>query len=422
MRLPRIGFFRQAALGTLIAGAVVWAGSCSDVPYYWQAVGGQLEIIQKRRPIGIVLEDPAVPERIKAQLRLATRVQSFAVATLKLPEDGSYRYYADLGREYVSWLVVAAPALEMKEQTWCYPVAGCLGYRGYFHRADAEKFAGRMRAEGFDVLVRPVRAYSTLGWLDDPLLSTFVQQDQLDLMATLIHEHAHRRVWVKGDTEFNESFAVFVEKEGLRRFLGQNAQDSAIADGLTPEVLMARYGAYQADRDRFQELALAGRQRLVDLYAAPLSDADKLARKPEILAEIRRDYEKQRSSFKLLNYDDWFGPNLNNAYLAGVAQYYVRIDAFAALFDEQGRDFGKFYAACEALGRLGPAARHAELNRLTAFAASQDKRSAEGSAPHGRRSMEKPQHERVPGVAALQSPAAERLSRGSSNKGSHVPR
>lgn len=411
MRPPRTGFFRQAVLGALIAGAVVWAGSCSDVPYYWQAVGGQLEIIQKRRPIGIVLADPAVSERIKAQLRLATRVEGFAVANLQLPADGSYRYYADLGRDYVSWLVVAAPALEMKEHIWCYLVAGCLGYRGYFDRADAEKLAAQMRAEGFDVLVRPVRAYSTLGWLDDPLLSTVIQQDPLDLMATLIHEHAHRRVWVNGDTEFNESFAVFVEKEGLRRFLEQNAQDRSIAGGLTPEALLARYAEFQADRDRFQALALSGRQRLVDLYAAPVAEPDKRARKAEILAEIRRDYEKQRSSFKLLNYDDWFGPNLNNAYLVGIAQYYVRIDAFAALFDEQGRDFGKFYAACEALGRLGPAARQAELNRLTVLAAAQ-----------GKRSVESPQHPRALHLAALQSPAAERLSRGSSNKVSDVTR
>ena len=400
MRLTRVGGLRQAALGVLLAGAVVWAGSCSDVSYYWQAVGGQLEIVQKRRPIGVVLADPDVPERIKARLRLAMRVQSFAIATLELPADGSYRYYADLGREYVSWLVVAAPALEMKEHTWCYPIAGCLGYRGYFDRADAEKLAARMRADGFDVLLRPVRAYSTLGWFDDPLLNTFIQQAELDLMATLIHEHAHRRVWVSGDTEFNESFAVFVEREGLRRFLEQNARDPTLAGGLTPEAFQARHRAFQADRDRFQALALSGRQRLVDLYAAALPDAGKRARKTEVLDEIRRDYEKQRSSFTLLNYDEWFGPNLNNATLAGIAQYHVRIDAFAALFEEQGRNFGKFYAACEALGRLGPSARQAELNRLTAGAATRTKRSAT-----------LPRHPRVPPVAAVQSLKANHVAR-----------
>src|SRR5262245_31230572 len=133
-RAARIG---AGVLVCVATGLLLIVVGCSDVSYYWQAVGGQLEIIHKRRPIPQVPDHPAVPDKTKSRLRLAARVQHFAVTNLGLPEDGSYRYYADLGREYVSWLVVAAPALEMREHTWCYPVAGCLGYRGYFDRADA---------------------------------------------------------------------------------------------------------------------------------------------------------------------------------------------------------------------------------------------------------------------------------------------
>jgi len=385
--MPPRHSLRAWAVFALLAATAAGAAACSDVSYYWQAVGGQLEILHKRRPIEAVLADPAVPEATKARLRLAAHVQDFAVASLALPADGGYRTYADLGREYVSWLVVAAPALELKEVTWCYPVVGCLGYRGYFSRADADAFADKLRAGGDDVMVRPVRAYSTLGWFDDPLLNTFVQQDRLELMATLIHEHAHRRVWVKGDTEFNESFAVFVEREGLRRFLERGAGGAgagAAGAGAGPDPLLERYRTTQADRERFQNLAQAGRRRLADLYATPLGDAEKRVRKAVLLDEIRQDYQKQRSSFRLLNYDDWFGPNLNNAYLAGIAQYHVRIDAFAALFDEEGGDFGRFYAACEALGRLGHEEREAALDRLAA--AAKEKRAAQLAAPRGKRS------------------------------------
>jgi len=362
-RMPAVLGGRAAAAGVLAAAALL-LGACSNIPYYWQAMQGELEILHKRRPIAEVLQDPSVSEDVKERLRLAGDVERFSISALHLPAKGAYRYYADLGRPFVSWLVVAAPALEMREYTWCYLIVGCLGYRGYFAKADAETLAAGMRAEGYDVLMRPVRAFSTLGWFDDPLLNTFLEQDPLDVAATLIHEQAHRRLWVNGDTEFNESFAVFVEREGLRRYLEQRY--SAAEYPRLPPVSMARYGAYCADQERFESIAMEGRRRLAELYASPLPDAGKRARKIEVLAAIREDYQKQRASFKLLNYDDWFGAGLNNAYFVGIAQYHVRVDAFAALFEEQGRDFERFYAAAVALGKLSPAERRAALNRLAA--------------------------------------------------------
>jgi predicted aminopeptidase len=384
---------------SLVALAICLLGlsACSDVTYYWQAMSGQWEVLHKRRPIATVLADPAVPEAIKSRLRLAIHVQDFAVAALDLPASGRYTTYTDLGRPYVSWLVVAAPALQMQERTWCYLFVGCLGYRGFFDRADAVALAKELHAEGFDVLIRPVRAYSTLGWFNDPLLNTFLQQDELDVMSTLIHEHTHQRVWVNGDTGFNESFAVFVEQEGLRRFLQQATADDL--SGVPPAEMLVRYAAYRADRARFDALAMDGRRRLAELYAQPLSDAEKLARKAQVLDAIRQDYQKQRSSFTLLNYDSWFGPELNNAFLAGIAQYHVRLDAFAALFEQQGRDFGRFYAATETLGKLNPPERETALDRLAAEYAPAAQGVADKPAAGAASSLPQPSASSTPGAA-----------------------
>ena len=330
-------------------------GACSEVAYYWQAGLGQWEILNKRRPIAEVLADPAVDAEVKRKLRLIEAVQAFATERLALPGDGHYTTYADLGRPTVTWLVVAAPALSLEAHRFCYLLVGCLDYRGYFARADAEALAERLRGEGLDALVRPVRAYSTLGWFDDPVLNTFLAGDDTQLMGTIIHEQAHRRYFLKGDTDFNESFAEFVAGEGLRRYLSQPGQHPA---------RMAHFEALRAEERRFLAIVLRGRSRLAALYAAPLPEADKRAHKPALFEALRQDYQKERASFTLLNYDGWFAQPLNNAHLAGVTQYARRVAAFRALFREHGQDFARFYAAVEALGELPADRREARLNEL----------------------------------------------------------
>jgi predicted aminopeptidase len=339
--------------------AALLLSSCSEVAYYWQAANGQLSIINQRRPIPEVLADPAVSEATKAKLRWVLAVQDYAATDLAEPREGNYKYYADIGRPYVSWLVVAAPPLEMKEHTWCYWIAGCLGYRGFFAKADANALAKELAAQGLDVAVRPVRAYSTLGWFDDPVLNTFLAQEDVDLAATIIHEQAHHRLWVKGDTTFNESFAGFVEREGLRRFA-----ESRRANG--GEAMWQRYQALDADRERFTELVLGARKRLIEIYASPLSDGEKRARKQAAIAELRADYQKQRAAFKLVEYEGWFAQPLNNAHLVGIAQYQSRRDAFRALFLAEGGDFARFFTAVEALGKLPQAERDRKLDQLEA--------------------------------------------------------
>jgi predicted aminopeptidase len=330
-------------------------GACSQVAYYWQAGLGQWEILHARRPIAEVLADPAVDAEVKRKLRLILDVQAFGTAHLALPEDGHYTTYADLGRSTVSWLVVAAPPLSVEAHEFCYLIVGCLGYRGYFAQDDADALAAGLREEGLDVLVRPVRAYSTLGWFADPVLNTFLAGDDAQLPGTILHEQAHRRYFLKGDTDFNESFAEFVAHEGVRRYLEQPGR---------PAGLFARFDAGRADEQRFQAIVRRGRERLAGLYASSLPDAEKLARKPALFEALRRDYQNERSSFTLYDYDDWFAQPLNNAYLVGVTQYARHIAAFRALFGESGRDFARFYAAVEALGRLPADQREARLNEL----------------------------------------------------------
>jgi len=330
-------------------------GACSEAAYYWQAGLGQWELLSKRRPIAEVLADPDVPAAVKARLHLVQDVQRFGTEHLALPAEGHYTTYADLGRPVVSWLVVAAPPLSLEAHEFCYLIVGCLGYRGYFAREDAAALAAALREEGLDAIVRPVQAYSTLGWFSDPVLNTFLGGEETRLAGTILHEQAHRRYFLKGATDFNESFAEFLEAEGVRRFLAQPGREPA---------QRARFEAIQADEARFRAIVLGGRERLAALYASPLPDVEKLARKAELLAAMRQDYQNQRSSFTLLNYDDWFDRPLNNAHLVGVAQYARHVRAFQALFAESGRDFPRFYAAVEALGGLPAGQREARLNEL----------------------------------------------------------
>ena len=352
-RLPRTSVL-IAALALALGVAAVSA--CAELDFYWQAGVGQMEILNKRRPIGEVLRDDGVSGEIKAKLRIILRAQAFATRRLGLPKEGHYRYFTDLGREYVSWLVVAAQPLSMSEYQFCFPLVGCLGYKGFFKKADAEALAGRLRRKNLDVLVRPVRAYSTLGWFDDPVLNTFLNGQEMELAGTLIHEQTHRLFFLKGDTAFNESFASFVEEEGLRLYVAEFFTSGG--------ALLRRHGKVRADRLRFREIVLRGRARLERMYRSSLDDVEKLRRKPSLFEAMREDYRNQRDSFKILDYDGWFSQPLNNAHVAGFAQYSLYVKAFRVLFEQNGGDFKRFYKAVEALAELEPPQRRASLKNL----------------------------------------------------------
>jgi predicted aminopeptidase len=281
------------------------------------------------------------------------------VQVLKLPDNSSYRAYADLQRAAAVWNVVAAPPLSLNLKTWCYPVTGCVGYRGYFDRAEADAFAATLRAEGNDVSVYGVPAYSTLGWSNwiggDPLLNTFVNGSEGELARLIFHELAHQQLYVADDTLFNESFATAVERIGTRLWLEQNGSDA----------VRAQYRQSQQRRQDFRELTMRYREQLEGLYASDLSDDAKRAAKTQLLAQLRADHAlmKQQRWGGFSGYDPWFA-NVNNASLGVLAAYTELAGDFERLFVQQGSDFERFYARVAEIGALPKPQRHATLRAI----------------------------------------------------------
>jgi predicted aminopeptidase len=254
------------------------------------------------------------------------------------------------------WNVVAAPALSVEPMTWCFPIAGCVSYRGYFSRSRAERFAEKLRGRGLDVAVEGVAAYSTLGWFRDPVLSTFVDWPSPDLASLIFHELAHQRLYIKGDTVFNESFASVIEREGLTRYLRREGDQAALA-------------SWQTDHDRqrqFAELVLEHRERLRDLYASSIATQEKLRRKSEVFDDLGRAYEDLKASWGgYAGYDRWFDRQLNNANLASVGAYDRWVPAFESMLEDAGGNLAAFYDDVRALGEMTPEARRQRLAEVT---------------------------------------------------------
>jgi len=330
-------------------------GGCS-LGYYAQSVRGHLDLMQRARPVSDWLSDPATPEALRERLELAQRMREFAVRELALPDNASYRRYAALGRPAVVWNVAAAPELSLTLKTWCYPVLGCAGYRGYFERAPAEALARELRAQGWETSVYGVPAYSTLGWTNwlggDPLLDTFVNGQEGELAGLLFHELAHQVVYVPDDTTFNESYATAVERLGLQRWLAQDGREAA----------RSAYAAADARRRDFRALARTARQELEALYGSQADEARRRAGKEAVLARLRAGHERLKAGpwQGFAGYDGWFA-RVNNAALAVQGAYDDLVPAFERLFDEQGRDFARFHAAVRQLATLPRAERRARL-------------------------------------------------------------
>lgn len=345
----------------LAAVAVLCATSgCASVDYLGQSAVGHFSLLHAARPVQDAIADPLVPEPLRMRLQLTQRMRDFAVRELKLPDNASYRSYADLKRGAAVWNVVAAPELSLKLQTWCFPIVGCVGYRGYYDKAGAEAAAEPLRAEGLDVGVYPVPAYSTLGWMNwlggDPLLSTFVQWPEGELAQLMFHELAHQVAYAAGDTTFNESFATAVERIGSKRWLEANA---------TADV-REQQAAIESRRQDFRHLVRACRDELDAVYRSELPDADKRARKAGLLAKLRDDYatlKRERwNDFK--GYDRWFA-EVNNAALGAQAAYDDKVETFQRLFEAEGEDFTKFYAEVRRLAALPKKERDDVLAKYT---------------------------------------------------------
>ena len=345
-----------AGTALLAAAALCLGSGCSNLGYYTQAASGHLGVMQSARPVADVLADPATPEPLRQRLQLSQRLRDFAVSDLKLPDNSSYRRYADLHRDAVVWNVVAAPALSLTLKTWCFSLMGCVGYRGYFDRAAADEQAALLKAEGFEVMVYGVPAYSTLGWSNwvggDPLLNTFIHWPEGDLAQLVFHELAHQVAYAADDTTFNESFAVATERLGARRWLALHG---------TP-ALQAQMRATEQRREDFTVLTQRYRKQLQALYDSAADETTKTTRKAALMAALRSDHLALKTGpwAGFRGYDSWF-LRANNASFGVQAAYNELVPDFERLFQQQGSDFTRFYAAVRSLAALPKAERRARL-------------------------------------------------------------
>lgn len=360
----------QVIAKLLILPMLLCLSSCADLGYYWQSVEGHVSLMKAARPVDDWLADAQTPEKLKAKLALTQKIRTFAAQELKLPDNASYKSYADLKRKAVVWNVVAAPALSLKLKTWCFPVAGCVGYRGYFSEVEARKEAEELKKQDFDVSVYGVPAYSTLGWSNwaggDPLLSTFIGYPEGELARIVFHELAHQVVYVADDTAFNESFATAVERLGGARWLATHGSEAAKAE----------YALHDTRRKQFRALTQATRARLMNVYAESdknnavadiniaYSAINSIAKKNIIIQEFADEYVQLKTSWGgYVGYDNWV-KQANNAAFGALAAYDDVVPQFEALFEKQGGDWDKFYTAVQTLAAMPKEARQLALKSI----------------------------------------------------------
>ena len=318
--------------------ALLSALACLPGCYYVQAARGQLDVMHRREPIGEVIRSGDTPANLAERLKLVQDARQFSIEELQLPDNDSYQSYADLERDYVVWNVVAAPEFSLQPKTWCFPVAGCVNYRGYFDEEAARRYAAKLENKGYDVAVGGVAAYSTLGKFSDPVLNTMMRWEDVDLAAVLFHELAHQKLYIKGDTEFNESFASALEEFGVRRWLESRGSEDEL-------------DAYQDRRDlrqRLMDLVEQARADFEMIYSADTAVDTMRAQKRERLDKLTTaiNAELKRSGREA---PEWLREGLNNARLASMALYQGRLPEFRALLADCNDDIECFYAAAAAL-------------------------------------------------------------------------
>lgn len=358
----------RAAPAFALAGALL-LGGCADLGYYWQSASGHIGIMRAAKPVPEWLADPAVSAPLKAKLELTQRIRRFAVTELGLPDNPSYKSYADLHRAAAVWNVVAAPPYSLTLKSWCFPVAGCVGYRGYYDEAAAKAEAETQRARDMEVAVYPVPAYSTLGWMNwaggDPLLSTFIGYPEGELARIVFHELAHQVLYVPGDTVFNESYATAVERIGGALWLQREAGEPARRE----------YAQFDGQRQEFRALTLNTRRALTQVYESPQAKAEdwpavEAMKKAAMaaMADFRERYARLREGWsgrpRQGAYDAWVA-RANNAAFGAQGAYDDLVPSFEALFEHEGRNWPRFYT---------------EVRRIAALPTTEERRNALQSA------------------------------------------
>jgi len=339
----------------LVAFFCLVLGGCSEINYYRQAALGQWHLLAQRRDLQELIVAEQTPADLKQRLELVQDIRDFASAELLLPDNRSYRSYAELKRPYAVWNVVAAPSRSVDPVTWCFPVAGCVPYRGFFDETAAQHFARRLVEQGYDVQVYGVVAYSTLNWFDDPVLNTFIHYPEAHLAGLIFHELAHQQLYIKDDSTFNESFAQMVELVGVERWLKLRQQEDK----------MSAYRQQRSRRQEFIDLVLLTRQDLEAVYHSAMTEAAQLAAKEQLLSEFHRRYAMLKQQWGGDGrFDAWVNRPLNNSHFALMATYHYYLPAFDALLEQSGGDLRSFYRKVADLADLPSSQRDAALQAL----------------------------------------------------------
>jgi predicted aminopeptidase len=333
--------------------------ACDTVYFYGQAVTGQLNILAKRESIEKLLENPNTNADIRTRLESILAIRDFAETKLALPVKNNFSTYADVGNPYVVWNVFAAPEFSLNVKNWCYPIAGCVSYRGYFSEEAARNYANDLVDEGLDVWIGGVAAYSTLGWFSDSVLNTVINRDDYRLAALIFHELAHQVVYVPGDTQFNEGFATAVEMESLKRWL-EVTRDSEDARAVVDNAIMEK-----TNREAFVTLVQSYQPKLHELYNSPLALDAMRAEKAALFDALRQEYAALKSGWgEYSAYDIWFAEEINNAKINTVATYFNHVPAFDVMLAQANGDLPGFYARVEEMSKLSRTERHDMLVAL----------------------------------------------------------
>lgn len=359
----RKSFLRAWLTPAVLGLGLLLLGGCETVGYYTHLAGGQLALLRDRQPVDAVLKDlngatDEASAMLAGRLRLSRQVLGYADQHLGLQAGGRYRSYVALDRDAVVWNVFAAPPLSLNAHTWCYPFVGCAPYRGYFSRERALEQQDRLRDQGLETYVGAVAAYSTLGWFDDPLLSTFMEMTEADFVELLLHELAHSRVWVRDDVTFNESFASFVGRRGARDFYLKQNRLSDFEDHLSEDVAWQRALVVLGDT----------RTALKRVYESAAPEAGRMQAKAEVLQVASACLTAMAAATGREGYRRLI-PRLNNAYLASLGTYSDRQAAFAVLFSDTGEDWPVFFDRVDELAGLTEMERAERLAALEARAA-----------------------------------------------------
>ena len=334
---------------SLVAAALMVISGCA-LPYYWQAASGHFDLLRRRTPIESVLEDPSQPPHVRQALERVVVMRAFAVEHLGLPDNRSYRSYVDIERPYVVWNVVAAEEFAVDPMQWCFPMVGCVSYRGYFSRPAAEEFAATLSGRGMDTYVAGATAYSTLGYFSDPVLNTMLAGGEHYIAGILFHELAHQKFYLRGDSELNEAFATAVQQHGTAEWLSVHG---------TPETVTAYRRRLRRQAD-FTALVAAQRDRLQSIYAAGTSVEDRRTAKQAAFARMRQDYARLKSEWGgVTDYDNWFAGPLNNARLASVSTYRRWLPGLIWYIEQHG--LPALYSRMAEIEELGEAERAQRL-------------------------------------------------------------